>query len=952
MIKFGKGNPTFDIELRNCNIHKNYVGVLVYVGSQVRSTQTIFNCSFSSNQAGIYVYDGGEDFYLSVHDSFFSNQNSEFNGLAFQNFLLAGNKTILLKNVCFLDNHVTNSAPLSVEGPVNMTVENCSFMSNSGISTIFLQLVNVLFVGENIFFGNFGSAGGALHLTTATMHLDNSTSLTFENNTASNVGGAIYVEELRQQNILDETFTNSLTPFTNPRECFYQLTYNVIPEDRNQLNIAVVFKNNSAHNGGDNIYGASLKDQCTVTPDKHTRSYQIESELFDFHSRSLSSVSSNPRRVCLCENGEPQCSNPNYIFKKIQTTSGEKFNLSVVLVGDDFGAVSGGIFASKLNDTFSFGDKQTLQHLTQNKECTDQEYSVHSKNHEAMFILSLDSITALSQHDLLAAQHFSTSTIQRASIIYKTTNWITLELLNVPVVISMTISPCPFGFALTGTKPSCQCEEFLLEYVQDCIVTNQTGFVYRNGTSWVSSYNDGVNESYLAYEYCPLNYCKTDKTAVDLHQPDSQCALNHSGILCGGCAPNLSLAIGSSKCPPYSNDGHITLLLFFIAAGIALVLFIKVLDLTVAQGTINGLILYANIIWLNRHIFFPIGKEQTNNELLQFFQFLKVFTAWLNLDFGIETCFFEGLDSYWKAWLQFVFPIYLWIIAGLIILASHYSTRVTKLFGSNAVSVLATILLISYLKLIRTILVIVSFVDVRRSFPQETMTVWLSDGNVRFLGLRHAFLFVAALFTLTFLWLPYTAVLILVPYLKKKTHKLLRWINSLKPFLDSYYGPLKDKTPFQYWIGVTLLIRAILSLTRAFGAPVTNLVAVATVSALLCIPVTHVYKKLYNALLEASFLFNLTVVSIAFVSTDDADSRIKYICVSISISFVTFVGIIIFNIICAAIKICCPGRTIFISKKDKITRHERRQHTLSATNDFVTVTSVALRESLLESTFQ
>lgn len=167
----------------------------------------------------------------------------------------------------------------------------------------------------------------------------------------------------------------------------------------------------------------------------------------------------------------------------------------------------------------------------------------------------------------------------------------------------------------------------------------------------------------------------------------------------GGCPPNLSLALGSSQCLPCNNYG-IALFLIFIVAGIVLVLFIKVLDLTVSRGTIYGLIFYANVIWLHRVIFFPSGHQHVDPRLQQFFQVVKVFIAWLNLDLGIETCFFEGLDAYGKAWLQFVFPIYLWFIAGVIIMVCRYSTRATKIFGNNAVSVLATLLLMSYTKLL------------------------------------------------------------------------------------------------------------------------------------------------------------------------------------------------------------------------------------------------------------
>ena len=70
--------------------------------------------------------------------------------------------------------------------------------------------------------------------------------------------------------------------------------------------------------------------------------------------------------------------------------------------------------------------------------------------------------------------------------------------------------------------------------------------------------------------------------------------------------------------------------------------------------------------------------------------FFKTFIAWLNLDFGIEICFVNNLNAFWKSWLQFVFPFYLWSIAGLMVVLARHSTRLTVLFGNKAVPVLAT----------------------------------------------------------------------------------------------------------------------------------------------------------------------------------------------------------------------------------------------------------------------
>ena len=67
-------------------------------------------------------------------------------------------------------------------------------------------------------------------------------------------------------------------------------------------------------------------------------------------------------------------------------------------------------------------------------------------------------------------------------------------------------------------------------------------------------------------------------------------------------------------------------------------------------GTINGLVFYANVIQASKSIFFPHDNGSS---------FSSIFIAWLNLDLGIEACFYDGLDAYAKTWLQFAFPIYL-----------------------------------------------------------------------------------------------------------------------------------------------------------------------------------------------------------------------------------------------------------------------------------------------------
>ena len=193
------------------------------------------------------------------------------------------------------------------------------------------------------------------------------------------------------------------------------------------------------------------------------------------------------------------------------------------------------------------------------------------------------------------------------------------------------------------------------------------------------------------------------------------------------------------------------LLLPFALAGIALVLLLLICKITVAAGTINGLIFYANIVTVNRAIFFP--PNQTN--------IVTVFISWINLDLGIEVCFFDGMDEYIKTWLQFVFPLYVWSLVILIIMASEYSSRISRLFGSNPVAVLVTLFLLSYGKLLRTVITAMIFTTLDYS-DEVKAGVWLCDGNVRYLHGKHIALFLVSLLTILIFLLLYTLLLTVV----------------------------------------------------------------------------------------------------------------------------------------------------------------------------------------------
>ena len=162
----------------------------------------------------------------------------------------------------------------------------------------------------------------------------------------------------------------------------------------------------------------------------------------------------------------------------------------------------------------------------------------------------------------------------------------------------------------------------------------------------------------------------------------------------------------------------------------------------------------ANLVEVNRTSFLPV--ESTNP--------FSIFIAWLNLDFGIETCFYNGMDAYSKTWLQFVFPVYIWVLIGLMILVSHFSHTFAKLLGNKPVLVLATLILFSYTKILRTLITVlyVTFLE----YPTCNRMVWLYDANIDYLSGKHIQFFLVAVLVFFFLFLPYTLLLLFGQWLQ------------------------------------------------------------------------------------------------------------------------------------------------------------------------------------------
>ena len=775
-----------------------------------------------------------------------------------------------------------------------------------------------------IFAYNFAEQDGAA------MYLNNSNivtgdyynvyrNITFAHNTASGKGGALFV--------LDSSCPK--LPPTNAvflRPCFLR---ELIPISNKYL----IFTGNKASSGSV-LYGGLL-DRCSGQRDLNHQRILLGIEFFknvSIYEPQPQAISSDPIKICyLISVGalhslEPECDSRVLDMVKMR---GEAIRLALAALDQDGNPVAG-VVRARYEEIDAQLDKGEVKRQLLGGNYTDTSYHIFTNKSRANLVLWPEGVCSESK----------LSTIK----------------------INISVVPCMRGFEQNYDR--CICDRRLKQLnVTSCHIDART--ISKKGDLWLT-----IDEDYLrAHRNCPLDYCQFTADSINLEIPDGQCANIRSGILCGGCQDNYSIALGSSRCLECTSKyTFVWLLVIFAVAGIILVAFLLLLNLTISSGTINGLLFYANVVSLS-------GLLSLRSCSLH--PLVSVYMAWINLDLGIETCFYPGMNTYQKTWLQFVFPVYIWLLVIAIIVASHYSSRAMRIFGRNNIAILATLFILSYTKLLITIVTALTFTSVLQSpadnvnAPFTTYRVWTYDGNVEYLRGKHAPLFIVALLSLLLLFLPYTLLLISGQFLRSMsvrrcwTSRLIRNVAFIS-IMDAYHAPY-SKT-HRYWTGFMLLVRCFLFLAFATNtsddAMLTNLFIISlAVMGILTLKTftTKIYKAFWTGFLELCFLLNLGILSctLYYLKGKNADNNdiCGTITASVAFSLVTFLGILGYHFYLQSMKM---KMFIIIQQKiqqwlrklyfrDSTTSTDEPTQTLAESNRGPTTSQIELRESLLES---
>ena len=258
--------------------------------------------------------------------------------------------------------------------------------------------------------------------------------------------------------------------------------------------------------------------------------------------------------------------------------------------------------------------------------------------------------------------------------------------------------------------------------------------------------------------------------------------------------------------------------------------------MTVSSGTIHGLILYASIVNANSAVF---GLQDLC------VRGITVFLEGLNLNFGIETCFYMGLNQLQYTGWQFVFPIYLWATGR----PGDYSLPF--------------------------------FCEGLKIFEQ-----YQPSGSSRYRAL-------------ILLFLPYTFVLLFAQQLEKNRH-VSRLLNRLRitPFIQAYQAPYKPGS--RYWVGLCLFLRCIILVTIGTSGNENNGLLATSLVCILIVSIIGIsggiYTKRWHDALEISYILNLGLFTVTTYhlklayQPNEREHVIAYI--SITVALITFIGVV------------------------------------------------------------
>ena len=707
---------------------------------------------------------------------------------------------------------------------INLTLSgSCLFESNIG--TALQGTDSIIGIdGDVRFINNTGLYGGGMNLNQFSflVVLPNS-SLEFISNAGRIRGGAMYVDQLRN------------SPFSSLYDCFLYFDYDQF-EFCETCNFSVNrftvrFINNTAVIGG-TIYGSSLITCPWAIPLQSQYSnqnvLQILAQNFSDHFEfvpdplGVENVQSPVSRVVI-EDEEPVYS----------LAPGESVSLAIRpldSLGQRIGALIGTYVALDQ-------DTSTPSSLIGAIGPAGLHYIVNGSNRSSEFTI-------------FGAQNVTTTKM----VVYG------LDLLGgrpAQTEIRVRVLVCPIGFEFDNSTFRCECSTELQERGVQCSTSNLT-LIVPSGL-WVGP----VEGSTFAVADCIRGLCEPGAASISVRNSsidfNVQCreGLNRGGVLCGSCRNGYSNVFGGIRCQRCPNR-HAAIFILFLLLGALIIIFLIVFRINLSSGYLNGVLFWSNIVSLYEMILAP-----TQSQLGAAF-----LANWLTLNWGIETCFHEGMTALERSWWQLSFPLYLFFL--MIVTRSLFNSRCFRRVDSKTafatIEAFATLIIVCYVSILEFCLELLSRTEIYTD-DDKTLLRWMVDPEVKYFRGVHGFLAFVACLLLAVYIIPFPLIFMFPTLLYK-----IKFFKKYKPIYDAIWNPYKPK--FRFWLGLRLIFRWVPFIMVSFTSAATSTFVTGfflTLLLFLQIQLQPFQSPWVNAL-DSSFLLNLVLLflgSLFFNATSD-----------------------------------------------------------------------------------
>ena len=832
---------------------------------QIHITNSSFIANTGNSGSAINVYSGAQN--LRLHNVTFESNLARVTG---ECMYVYSDKSIRYSQneiFVFMDHITFNGAETDVQHGttsvfsffnigavvISGSVEQPSVFRNATHSVIRAFATNIHIRGTVIFQDISAVVGTAIYLiANSYLFFQEPTDVQFINNHVTLFGGAIYTEALSS----DQCAVQFLSP--NKSRVLLDTA------DLSSLDINLSFENNTAIIGSSvyagPIYNCSWFIESAVQSPRETTE-EVYKHFFDFPQQNetfANQVRSYPQAPCYCsteDDGEIMCiENQNHT--SIETFPGRSFNVTFVPVDAAKRPVTSLVITQLLgkNDVAFAGNAKAIPTWLGGDKCGNQTYTLFNQ----------ENITVRLQIGVPDSSGF--------------------------INASVALLPCPNGFELYPLSGICDCSPLYRDLELFCDI--QTGFIERNDAQWLGLAFVNTTPTPAYAIRCPTDYCDKSVIDIDLTVDDFLCKKGRRGAICGQCQRGLSVMFGTVECGDCSHFWLFTILLYMLA-GILLVFLLFLLQLTISEGTIIGLVFYAQAVSINDGLLLLTDRSTV----------LTVFISFLNLDLGFPLCFYDGMDLTAKVGLQFVFPVYIWLIVIIIIQLGRFSKHFQEMTGQSAVHVLVTLMYLTFTKLLRSVVIIFIATELTTEGVESPTRVWFFDGSITYFYNRHLFLGILGIVTLIGFIIPYKTFLLLVQWLSRVPK-----INYLKPLIDANIAAFKDE--YRFWFGLRLFVIGIkVILTVALTAHYPE--SVLFVHLLINFPYTVVqayllpFRTTFLNILDLFFLVNYTtflfthlyLTGAPHITTDNFYSNfLPAEIIFVGSALLVFIGIVVYHI--------------------------------------------------------